>query len=114
MSARDAVVAEIAAHVRALPGGARVGIDGVDGAGKTHLADELAAALGDAVRVRLDDFLNPPEIRYRRGRSSPTGFFLDSFDLAAFASAVTAAPGDAIVVADGIFLHRDELVGLWD
>ncbi|HZU19728.1 MAG TPA: hypothetical protein VE982_00785 [Gaiellaceae bacterium] len=74
---RAALVAELAREI-----GARrarlVGIDGIDGAGKTFLADELADAVGSAVvRVRLDDFLNPPEVRYTLGRESPEGFFRD-------------------------------------
>lgn len=89
----------------------RIAVDGFDGAGKTYLADELAAAIGpSAVRVRVDDYLHPQEIRYARGRDSPEGFFLDSFDYAAFRAALTGE----IVIADGIFLHRDELVDLWD
>ncbi len=91
----------------------RIAIDGVDGAGKTWLADELAARIDNATRVRADDFLNTPEIRYRLGRDSPEGFFLDSFDYDRFEDAVARA-GAGIVIADGIFMHRDELVGLWD
>ena len=55
----------------------RVGIDGVDGAGKTCFADELAAALRrrgrPVVRVSVDDFHQVREIRYRRGRSHRAG-----------------------------------------
>jgi len=41
---RKALIAEIATEILALPTTniRRVAIDGVDGAGKTHLADELA------------------------------------------------------------------------
>jgi uridine kinase len=91
----------------------RIAIDGVDGAGKTYLADALANAIDPRpARLSIDDFLNPTEIRYARGRGSPVGFFLDSHDLAAFVSAVEATEGRLIV--DGIFSHRDELVALWD
>jgi uridine kinase len=62
----------------------RVAIDGVDGAGKTHFADELAERLegsGKAtIRASVDGFHNPKAIRYRRGRQSPEGFFHDSYD----------------------------------
>ncbi len=65
-----------------VPGVTRVGVDGVDGAGKTTFADELAGALAPSgrqiIRVCADDFLNPRDVRYLRGRSSPEGFFLDS------------------------------------
>ena len=61
-----------------------VGIDGGDGSGKTTFADDLAAVLRSvgraAARVSVDDFHNPREVRYRRGRTSPSGFWLDSFD----------------------------------
>jgi uridine kinase len=109
-AARAALIAELAREIVA-GGFRRVAVDGFDGAGKTFLADELAAAIGPAAsRVRADDFLNPQAVRYARGRDSPEGFFLDSFDYDAFRAALTGE----LVIADGIFLHRDELVGLWD
>ena len=54
----------------------RIGIDGVTASGKTTLADELAAELTTSsgrqiIRGSVDDFHNPPEVRYRRGRMSP-------------------------------------------
>lgn len=56
-------------------GAVRIGIDGVDGAGKTIFADELAEVLRAAgqkvVRVSIDGFHNPREVRYVRGRSFP-------------------------------------------
>jgi len=62
----------------------RVGIDGVDGAGKTCFADELAERLRASgrptIRASVDGFHNPRPIRYRRGRGSPEGFFHDSYD----------------------------------
>jgi uridine kinase len=109
---RDELLAALAEEIRSRAA-RRVGIDGVDGAGKTWLADELAERLDGAVRVRLDDFLNPTEVRYRLGRDSPEGFFLDSFDYDRFERAIARA-GTNVVIADGIFLHRDELAGLWD
>jgi uridine kinase len=99
---------------------ARVAVDGIDGAGKTWFADDLARVLtgrGLAVqRVSIDDFLAPEVVRYARGRRSPEGYWLDSHDLPRFVRAVTAEPAGppGVVVADGIFLHRDELVDLWD
>lgn len=125
----------------------RVAVDGVDGAGKTFLADELADALRrrgrSVVRVSADGFHNPREVRYRRGRADPEGFFRDSYDyeklislvlepLSATGSGVytpavydvaterpvapsaVEAPAGAVLVVDGIFLHRDELVAFWD
>jgi uridine kinase len=143
------VVEELAAVVRraTTADGCRVAVDGVDGAGKTVLADELAAALTTrgvpVVRVSVDGFHRPREVRYRRGRDDSEGFFRDSYDHDAFVSLVLepfapggsrmyvpavrdvaddralervelAAPREAVLLVDGIFLHRDELAGYWD
>jgi len=130
-------------------GGSRVlvGIDGGDGAGKTTFADDLAATLARSStvvrRVSLDDFHNPRDVRYRRGRTSASGFWLDSFDYERFLTYVVRplaaggngryrarshdlgtdefvyddehlAPPGSVVLVDGLFLHRDELRGCWD
>lgn len=62
----------------------RVAVDGVDGAGKTTFADELAACLRklgrDVIRVSADGFHLPRFIRYGLGRDSPEGFYRDSYD----------------------------------
>lgn len=125
----------------------RVGVDGVDGAGKTCFAEELADALRrrgrPVVRVGIDDFHQVRAVRYRRGRQSPSGFWLDSFDYPrlwadvlrplgpggsrryrpaghdlatdrVLTPAPIEAPAAAVLVLDGIFLHRDELAGAWD
>lgn len=122
-------------------------VDGVDGAGKTVFAGELAAALrrrgAPTVEASVDGFHHPREVRHRRGRGSPEGFFLDSYDYDAFVAlllepfgpggsgryvravydvhaeapvdlALEQAPSGATLVVDGIFLHRDELAALWD
>jgi uridine kinase len=124
----------------------RVAVDGVDGAGKTSLADELAAELKrrgrSTVRVSVDGFHNDRVVRYRKGRDSPDGFFRDSYDYERFVSLVVRpfssagsgiytpaifdvdeerqlppmsvqAPPGSILIADGIFLHRDELAAMW-
>jgi uridine kinase len=63
---------------------ARVAIDGVDGAGKTILADELAPHIEargrTVIRASADGFHHPRELRYRRGEDSAEGFYYDSFD----------------------------------
>jgi uridine kinase len=146
---RAEILREVAARILELPatGVARVAIDGVDGAGKTVFADELASVLAPSrrpvIRASVDGFHNPREVRYRRGRASPEGFFLDSYDYAALrhclldplgpdgsrayrteafdhltdrpvaAETHEAAP-NAILVLDGIFLHREALRGCWD
>ena len=144
-----ALIAEVAGEVlRARRDGVtRVAIDGVDGAGKTTFADRLAEALlpsgRQLIRASVDDFHHPREVRYARGRDSPEGFFLDSYDYAELRRAlldplgpggwrrfrrrafdhradravhapVEEARDGAILVLDGIFLHRDGLAQTWD
>ncbi|MCC9146433.1 MULTISPECIES: uridine kinase [unclassified Arthrobacter] len=149
---RDAVISDLAAVLLSARPGSRLlaAVDGVDGAGKTTFADELAAALRSAagtrgrqvLRIGMDDFHNVRSVRYRRGRRSPEGFWLDSYNLEQFreyvleplatgadrfrprghdlaADAVldpepVPAARDALVLVDGMFLHREELKGSWD
>jgi uridine kinase len=63
----------------------RVGIDGIDAAGKNCLADALAAELSQAgaavLRASIDGFHNSRRIRYRRGQLSPEGYYSDSFNI---------------------------------
>jgi uridine kinase len=125
----------------------RVAIDGVDGSGKTYLADELAQLLKASgrttIRASVDGFHNPKAVRYRRGRDSPEGFFVDSYDYAGLKAVLLdpLSPGGSgryrvaifdhrsdspiqapertavfgeILLFDGIFLHRPELRGYWD
>ena len=121
-----------------------VAVDGVDGAGKTIFADELAAVIAPqrpVLRASVDHFHRPSVERYERGRHSPEGFFRDSYDydtlvrvlLDPFAVGgevvagvfdvvadaprrlpATTPPADAVLILDGIFLHRAELVDRWD
>jgi uridine kinase len=68
----------------------RVAIDGVDGSGKTTLANELVAPIRRAgrevIRASGDGFHNPRTIRYARGPDSAEGYFLDSFNYVALRS----------------------------
>ena len=62
-----------------------VAIDGVDGAGKTWFANELAKTLASSaerpiIRAGIDGFHNRRSIRYVRGQNSPEGFYDDSFN----------------------------------
>lgn len=97
----------------------RIGVDGVDGAGKTGLAEELALLLTrrgrPCVRISLDFFERPAAERYARGELSPEGYYLDSFDLAGLRAHVLGieAPPEVAIVVDGVFLQRPELAGLW-
>jgi uridine kinase len=57
-------------------------VDGPDGAGKTTLADELAAEMADleVIRASIDGFHRRRSERYRLGAQSPEGYYRDSFD----------------------------------
>jgi uridine kinase len=100
----DELVGYLAALARER-GATTVAVDGPDAAGKTTLADALAAALG-AARISIDDHLRPG-----RERVTPEGCY-DSFDLAAVRRAVAKA--EKPVVVDGVFAQREELRDLWD
>src|SRR6187431_761684 len=128
-----------------------LGVDGVDGAGKTVFADGLADVFAEGgstvFRSSIDGFHRPRSERYARGRRDPEGFYLDSYDYPTFrrvlidpfregwqtaattgfqleafdlardsrvGSAWVTAPRDAVLIVDGIFLHRRELRDLWD
>jgi uridine kinase len=61
----------------------RVAIDGPDAAGKTTLAEELAASIGaerPVIRASVDGFHHPADVRRRRGPMSAEGYYRDSFD----------------------------------
>ena len=112
----------------------RLAIDGVDAAGKTTLADELAS---------IDGFHHPRAERYRRGQDSPEGYYHDSFDYDCIKDELLEqlgpggsmryrravfdvwsdeflyesfqiAPTNAVLLFDGIFLMRPELNEYWD
>jgi uridine kinase len=90
----------------------RVAIDGVDGAGKTTLADALAPLVSaqgrPAIRASVDDFHHPQAVRYARGRQSPDGFYLDSHDYEAFRRLLLdpLSPGGSGRYAARAFDHR--------
>ncbi|WP_273727453.1 uridine kinase [Brucella gallinifaecis] len=136
---------DIASRIIPITGRVAVAIDGVDGAGKTTFADELTPVIESygrtTLRVSVDGFHNPRTLRYKRGKDSPEGFFLDSYNykslyndlLQPFKSnapsvqvacfdhksdkplkIVEAVSSDTVLLLDGIFLHRDELQHLWD
>jgi uridine kinase len=113
------VLDHIATAIATLPQrGALVAIDGVDGSGKTTFARALHERLSmPASRlVHLDDFVNPPQIRHARGRWSPEGFWLDTYDYARIRAEVLDGPqeADPLVIVEGMFLLRDDLAALWD
>ena len=100
--ARAALLAQVAACVPPASRDGdcvRVGIDGVDGAGKSVFAAELAAVLSrqgvPVVHVCVDDWHHVRVRRYARGGTSPEGFWLDSYDNARLKAEVLEplAPG---------------------
>ncbi|HEY33400.1 MAG TPA: hypothetical protein G4O10_09905 [Dehalococcoidia bacterium] len=106
------------------------------------LADRLEESSRQIIRASIDGFHNPRVIRYRKGRDSPNGYYQDSFNhqliidkllrplssgdlkyrVATFDYRVDAevnlpskkADKDAILIMDGIFLFRPELLNYWD
>jgi uridine kinase len=118
----DALAAEILHNYGS--GRAVVAVDGLDGAGKTHFADDLASAIsstGHSVfRASIDDFHRSRAERHARGADSAEGFYRDSFDYSTFLRVLIEpfklGGSTAFVTAafDGIFLNRPELRGLWN
>jgi uridine kinase len=129
------------------PHPARIAVDGPPAAGKTTLADELAAVLRaqgrEVIRATIDEFLFPRAQRYPRGEYSAEGCYFDAHDYHALnrvlldplgpggdrrfqpavydratdtasSPPVTTAPADAVLIFDGVFLLRPELIDRWD
>jgi uridine kinase len=146
---RTALIADLAGRIVAVkrPHPLRVAIDGVDAAGKTTLADELAEVIRargrPVIRASVDSFHRPRVERQRRGALSPEGYYHDSFDYPALLMSllvplgpdgsrrycgaafdhrtdarvhlpVEVAPVDAVLLVDGVFLLRPELVHQWE
>lgn len=109
----------------------------------SELGCAIDSAGRPTVIVHEDDFLAPRKTRYRLGRHSPEGYFRDSYDLGALIrdvldplrpggdrrvrlrvfdhridasvdSPVVELPINVVVIVEGLFLHRDELVDRWD
>ena len=61
-----------------------VAVDGIDGAGKSHFANDLAEAIRvtgrHVLRASVDGFHRPRVLRYAAGSESPRGFYQDSYD----------------------------------
>jgi len=108
-----------------------------------ELAVVLRAQGRDVIRATIDDFLFPRVQRYRRGEYSAESCYFDAHDYdalnrvlldplgpggdrrcqhavydhttdSALSPAVTTAPDDAVLVFDGVFLMRPELIDRWD
>lgn len=126
----------------------RVAIDGVDAAGKTIFADELAPLIESrgrtVIRSSVDYFHHPVEVRHQRSSTTPESYYDDSYNYdelirillkplgaasgdrhycvgiydyrieQAMEETWQAAPSDAVLLFDGIFLQRPELDDYWD
>ncbi len=108
-----------------------------------ELAVVLRARGRSVIRATIEGFLLPRAKRYRRGADSPEGCYHDSFDFdalhrvllaplgpdgdrrfqyavydrdtdAALSPPVTTATPDALLLFDGVFLLRPELIDRWD
>lgn len=92
----------------------RVAIDGVDAAGKTTLARELAEPLEAMGRPvipgSIDRFHHPATRRYRRGANSAEGYYRDSFDNAAVVECLLAplGPKGSLQYRSAIFDYRTD------
>jgi uridine kinase len=108
-----------------------------------ELAEFLRSEGRQVIRASIDGFHNPREIRMRQGHLSPRGYYEDSFDLQAIKQALLLplgpngdlrfqvarfdfrrntraespwmiAESEAILVFEGVFLHRPELATHFD
>lgn len=88
-SHRAAVLDDLASLITGIASSTpiRIAIDGRTASGKTTLADELAAVLGETgrevIRTSIDGFHRPKVERYARGRHSAEGYYNDARDLPA-------------------------------
>ena len=108
-----------------------------------ELVAPLTAMGRPVFRASIDGFHRPRAERYKMGRQSPEGYFRDSFQLDRIVSELLAplgpggslrikravfdyrsdtpvhlpeedVPAGAILIFDGVFLHRPELISFWD
>jgi uridine kinase len=108
-----------------------------------ELAVVLRAQGREVIRATIEGFLFPRAQRYRRGECSPVGCYFDNHDYdalnrvlldplgpggdrrfrhavydrdadTALSSPITSASADAVLIFDGVFLLRPELIDRWD
>lgn len=109
MSTRRQVLRQLLAQIREINAGGRglIAIDGLDGAGKTVLAEELVQlAAQDGLRpiaaLSIDGFHHPRSVRYAKGRG-PESFYRDSYDYTAFKQSVVTAFKQGLSVAAAVW-----------
>ena len=108
---RSANVARIAEHLDWISNTRllRVAVDRRTAAGKTTLAQEIAASLEGRGRTvilaTIDGFHQPRARRYRKGRFSPEGYYQDARDLEAVRTLLLdpLAPGGSLLYAMASF-----------
>jgi uridine kinase len=114
---RSEVLHRVASRIAAVrrPHPVRVAIDGVDAAGKTTFADDLAPVIEDlgrpVIRASVDGFHHPAATRRRRGPLSPEGYFQDSFNHPALREALLLplGPGGSLTFRRAVFdVRRDD------
>lgn len=107
-----------------------------------ELGTAIAARGRPAVRISMDGFHHPRAHRYRQGRGSADGYYEDAYDLDALRALVleplgrgearvstaiidlaadtpltgawVEVPPGGVLIVDGTFLERDEVVDHWD
>src|SRR3989338_11053739 len=107
-----------------------------------ELVNELKGSGRPIIRASIDGFHNPKSIRYTKGENSPEGYYFDSFNHKAIAEMLLdplssgklqyktavfdyrtdskvvlpdqTAKNNSILIMEGIFLFRPELVNYWD
>ncbi|GAA1928128.1 hypothetical protein GCM10009689_03620 [Brevibacterium antiquum] len=109
MSDRRAVLHQLLSLLRGVNIGKRVlvAIDGLDGAGKTVLAQELVeVASQDGLRpiasLSIDGFHHPRSIRYANGQG-PDSFYRDSYDYDAFTRSVVTPFRHGLSIAPAVW-----------
>lgn len=97
-----------------------LGVSGIDCSGKTTLAKALLErASGEGIAAKLvsvDDFIIPQADRFSTGQPV-TDYFEHTFDQNEFAAQVERLKQSGevqLVIGEGVFLFRRELVGIWD
>lgn len=112
---RAAVLDGLAADISGVKPGhpTRVAIDGVDGAGKTTLADELVAPIARSgrqiIRASIDGFHRPRAERLSRG-DTPEGYYLDSFNYPALKDVLLGplGSGGSRRISTSVFNYRTD------
>lgn len=107
-----------------------------------ELAEYLKDSNRNIIRTSIDGFHNPEKVRYAQGRDSAKGYYYDSFNYQAITSllldplssgkleyqtanfdyrvdselvsSTQQATNDSILIMEGVFLFRPELVRYWD